>query len=66
MVDANIEKLAAIEARYNQLNEQMADPAVATDNQQLRAFGAWQNRIANRIKISGNSRACCGLREGGY
>jgi peptide chain release factor 1 len=65
MLDANVlEKLAAIEARYNQLNEQMADPAVATDNQQLQALVREQNQIAPIVsKYQEYARVLNGLRE---
>lgn len=47
MLDANVlEKLAGIEERYNQLNEQMADPEVATDIAKLQGFVKEQNQIA--------------------
>ncbi len=46
MLDQNVlQKLAAIEARYNQLNELMADPAVATDIAQLQQYVKEQNQI---------------------
>jgi peptide chain release factor 1 len=47
MLDANVlEKLAAIEERYHQINELMADPEVATDIAKLQTFVKEQNQIA--------------------
>lgn len=51
MLDANVlEKLAGIEERYNQLNELMADPEVATDNAKLQSFVKEQNQIARVVE----------------
>jgi peptide chain release factor 1 len=51
MLDANVlEKLAGIEERYNQLNELMADPEVATDNTKLQSFVKEQNQIARVVE----------------
>jgi peptide chain release factor 1 len=47
MLDARVlEKLAAIEERYHQLNELMADPEVATDIAKLQSYVKEQNQIA--------------------
>ncbi len=47
MLDSKIlQKLASIEARYNQLNESMADPEVATDIAKLQAYVKEQTQIA--------------------
>lgn len=41
-----LEKLAAIEARYNQLNDIMSDPEVAADFSRLQPYVKEQNQIA--------------------
>jgi peptide chain release factor 1 len=47
MLDQHVlEKLASIEARYNQLSEQMAEPDVATDITRLQSLVKEQNGIA--------------------
>jgi peptide chain release factor 1 len=47
MLDSKVlDKLAAMEQRYNQLNELMADPEVATDIDKLQAYVKEQNKIA--------------------
>jgi len=43
---AVLDKLAAVEARYEQLNEMMADPEVATDIGKLQAYSKEQTQIA--------------------
>jgi peptide chain release factor 1 len=51
MLDQNVlDKLAASEARYNQLNELMADPDVATDIAKLQAYVKEQNQIASVVE----------------
>jgi peptide chain release factor 1 len=47
MLDSKVlEKLAAIEERYHQINELMADPDVATDITKLQSYVKEQNQIA--------------------
>ena len=51
MLDERIlTKLAQIEQRYEQINELMARPEVATDNSQLQAFVREQNQIAGVVE----------------
>ena len=65
MLDQNVlQKLAAIEARYNQLNELMADPEVATDITQLQAYVKEQNQIGPVVaKYQEYSQVLRGIRE---
>ncbi|HEY0603286.1 MAG TPA: peptide chain release factor 1 [Herpetosiphonaceae bacterium] len=65
MLDANVlEKLAGIEERYNQLNEQMADPEVATDIAKLQGFVKEQNQIAPIVeKYREYAQALRGIKE---
>ena len=65
MLDANVlEKLAGIEERYNQLNELMADPEVATDIAKLQSFVKEQNQIAPVVeKYREYAQALRGIKE---
>ncbi|MBV9790496.1 MAG: PCRF domain-containing protein, partial [Chloroflexi bacterium] len=65
MLDANVlDKLAGIEERYNQLNELMADPEVATDIAKLQSFVKEQNQIARVVeKYREYAQALRGIEE---
>src|SRR5918997_1200048 len=45
-----LDKLAQIEQRYEQINESMAQPEVATDNKELQALVREQNQIASVVE----------------
>ncbi|HEX6289548.1 MAG TPA: peptide chain release factor 1 [Herpetosiphonaceae bacterium] len=65
MLDSNVlEKLASIEERYNQLNDVMADPDVATDITKLQGYVKEQNQIAPVVaKYREYAQALRGIRE---
>jgi peptide chain release factor 1 len=51
MLDSRVlEKLAAIEERYHQINELMADPDVSTDITKLQTYVKEQNQIASVVE----------------
>ncbi len=65
MLDSKVlEKLAGIEERYNQLNELMADPDVATDITKLQSYVKEQNQIVSLVeKYREYAHALRGIRE---
>ena len=65
MLDQNVlDKLAALEDRYNQLNELMSDPAVATDINQLNIYVREQSQISPVVaKYQEYDRALKGIRD---
>ncbi len=65
MLDPGVlQKLAQIESRYEQINEQMAQPEVATDNAQLQTLVREQNQIAGVVdKYREYRRMLDGIRE---
>jgi peptide chain release factor 1 len=65
MLDANVlHKLAAIEARYNELNNIMAEPEVATDISRLQGLVKEQSQIAPVVeKYREYERVLSGIRD---
>jgi peptide chain release factor 1 len=65
MLDQTVlDKLAAIEARYNQLNDIMADPEVAADFTKLQPYVKEQNQIALVVeKYREYDKVLRGIRE---
>jgi peptide chain release factor 1 len=65
MLDESVlNKLAQIESRYDQLNDQMAQPEVATDISRLQTLVREQNQIAGVVtKYRDYVRLLTGLRE---
>ncbi len=59
-----LDKLAQIEQRYEQINESMAQPEVATDNKELQALVREQNQIASVVdSYRAYSRLLANLRD---
>jgi peptide chain release factor 1 len=65
MLDESVlQKLAQLESRYEQINEQMAQPEVATDIRQLQTLVREQNQIAGVVgKYRDYARVLGGIRE---